>query len=182
MISFLGTVLGDIGFDAVLSEDTEQTSQVTRHPVEFGAEVSDHVYTEPVTLKIQGGVSNLLLQPGRPDDPFGAAFSSQGSRMENAYDALDAIQRAGEPFTVQTLLGRWDSMILSGLRVTQDARTSKVLFFTATLVEAIIVESEIVGLPASRLQAPEDASQSDAGRTPAVNSSILNTIIFGGGQ
>lgn len=47
-------VLGDVEIDVVKSEENDNSGEVTSHPVEEGADVSDHVKQSPTKLKISG--------------------------------------------------------------------------------------------------------------------------------
>jgi hypothetical protein len=65
-------------FDAVLSEDWPQGTTVTEHPVEQGANVTDHVRVTLVTCKLKVRVTNEPLDSNWIMDPIGGpgAFTS----------------------------------------------------------------------------------------------------------
>ena len=52
MITFIDTILGPVGFDAVLSETISASSTVTSNPIESGAEVNDHIFTNPKIQRV----------------------------------------------------------------------------------------------------------------------------------
>jgi len=177
MISFIGTVLGDIGFDAVLSEGATVKANVTKHPVEFGAEISDHVYVMPATVVIRGGVANTLFgKQENPEDPFGTSFNSETTRSENAWGALETIQAAGLPFSVQTGVKLWEGMVLESLQTERDAVRSNVLLFVATLREVFLVDLLTTSLPAAKLKTPSKGSEVKRGKQQAVPTSLLYEI------
>ena len=47
-------------FDAVLNVSTEHTAVVTSHPVQTGANISDHMYLEPVQITMEIGMSDCM--------------------------------------------------------------------------------------------------------------------------
>jgi hypothetical protein len=49
-------------FDLTLSEVYEETSEITSHPVETGVNVVDHVRPNPLTVSLQGYVTNTPLE------------------------------------------------------------------------------------------------------------------------
>ncbi len=51
-------VLGGIWLDAVVSEQHTMRNEVTRHPLETGGDVADHVVTKPDTLVLECKVTN----------------------------------------------------------------------------------------------------------------------------
>jgi len=65
-------------FDAVLSEDWPQGTTVTEHPVEQGANVTDHVRVTLVTCRLRVRVTNEPLDSNWIMDPIGGpgAFTS----------------------------------------------------------------------------------------------------------
>lgn len=60
---------GAVEIDAILSEGHSATADVTRHPVERGADVSDHIVPHPKTLEIVGAVSDFPVIPHGPGSP-----------------------------------------------------------------------------------------------------------------
>lgn len=57
---------GWVEIDAILSEGHAATAEVTRHPVERGPDVSDHIVPHPRTLEIVGAVSDFPVIPSGP--------------------------------------------------------------------------------------------------------------------
>ena len=47
-------------FDAVLKLDHERRLAITDHPVEEGANITDHSYLEPKSLSIEIGMSYMI--------------------------------------------------------------------------------------------------------------------------
>ena len=53
--------LGGLSFDVVVSEEHEDTLTIAKHPVEQGANISDHAYRNPCKVVIRGASSESTL-------------------------------------------------------------------------------------------------------------------------
>lgn len=161
--------MGSFVFDAVFEETHEADLEVTDNPVETGVVVSDHAFMKPLRLSISAGVSDTPLKGwgggyqvsqgalvgggsgegkdfwarNAPSDPF----ASDAGRSRRAFELLTELQRRAEPFAVQTGLKLYENMVITSIRTSQDKDTSGALFFTASLREVIIVNTETVKYP-----------------------------------
>jgi hypothetical protein len=150
-------------FDLVLRERYQVASTMTRHPVEFGAEISDHVFRQPRQFTLEGGVTDTRF-PNDGTDSFAAQAGSAVTRSQTAWQVLQQYQASGQLFNVQTSLELLENMVITNLSTVRDAATAKVLEFTAVMQEAIIVQTQSVKLP------PEFLSRQLAGQeTPTDN-------------
>ena len=127
--------------DVAVSIDPTLTNEVTSHPVESGSEVSDHVRARPVTLTIEGIVS---------DTPIGEIVAKRGDGLgggllpsDEAYWTLIQINNDRNPVTIDTLgiLGEFENMVLVSLSTPQRAGTGDALRFTASFTQVRVVES-----------------------------------------
>lgn len=99
--------LGGLSFDVVVSEEHEDTLTIAKHPVEQGANISDHAYRNPCKVVIRGASSESTY--GLPVwDPYNATL----------YNALLALQNAREPFDIVTGKRKYGNMLLEKLTVT----------------------------------------------------------------
>lgn len=150
------TKIGTITLDASLKETHTGESDVTEHPVEQGANITDHVRPRPSQLTIEGVVSNTPInstQQSRVVDVLGVPFETtslsdqiQGvaGYAEQAYAVLEEFRRNGTVLTVVTRLRTYDNMILSSLSIPRDKQTGDALFFTASFKQIILVTSRTV--------------------------------------
>ena len=90
-----------IGLDASLEETHSFKSKVTQFPVETGATISDYIFNEPVTVSIQGFVSNHPLEGGEQSDRSALVFKH-----------LLTIRKSRSPITIITGLKQYDNMVL----------------------------------------------------------------------
>ena len=137
----LNTSDGDIQLDATLREDTETNSTLTSHPIEFGAVISDHVFDNPKTYVVEGGVTDTPMG-FVGDDPAGDSFSgSNATRSQAAWELLQRIKAAGDVFDVQTGLELIEDVVLISLVNSREAATSKALFVRMTLQQVILTDT-----------------------------------------
>jgi hypothetical protein len=133
-------------FDVVEVEETVLETEVTDNPVETGVSIADHAFDKPIKLTITAGVSDTP-PPGKDQDAFAAVGSA---RSVEAYAWLDRARRAHEPFSVQTGLALYSSMLITSLRTKQDKDSSRVLKFTLELREIVYVSTQTVIYPAKQ--------------------------------
>lgn len=175
MTTFLNTILGNIAFDAVLSEIIDASSTVTSNPIETGAEVNDHIYANPKTYTLQAGVTNTPLRVLN-SDIFSAGNllgDSRGAgRRVSAWEVLNQIHEAGEPFVVQAGLETLPNMVIVGLSAPNDAFTSGSLIFSATLVQITVVSLLEGTLPADMLKSIQTKAQATSNKAKGKVSKI----------
>jgi hypothetical protein len=127
--------------DAAISEDHTLEAAITEHPVEKGANVTDHVRVLPRTLTMEGLVS---------DTPFGEVATFRRSLAEisvgidapsiNARTLLEELMYRRERVPITTANGKvYDNMALQSLSFPLDAKTGDACRFKATFKELIIV-------------------------------------------
>lgn len=162
--------IGGIELDAVLSEGHNSTIRLTKNPVEFGAEITDHSIIEPKKINIVAEVSDTplgLAAFGQIVDTitglFGTSTVESITRSNAAYGAMILLQEAREPLEIQTKLKLYQDMIITNISTVQDKDTSRIVRMIIDLEEILIVQSELVELEASQLQ---DGSPKEQGSPP----------------
>lgn len=131
-------------FDALLSESATHKGTLTKHPVEEGADVSDHYQDEPDTLALTVGVTN---------SPDPSVSTPQQNRDIVLYDDLVAIKKLGEPITVVTGIKVYPSFVITSVAMTRDPSTGQALALNIDLEELIITTTETVDIPQQRRKA-----------------------------
>ncbi len=186
--------IGGIQLDAVLSESHNNTIRLTKNPVEFGAEITDHAIIEPKRINILAEVSDTPLGVaafGQIVDLitglFGTATTGDITRSNAAYNAMVQLQETREPLDIQTRLRLYTDMIITNISTTQDKDSSRIARMSIDLEEVLIVESELVQLEASQLEVgtpKEQGSPSEnSGRKEPISpdstteTSVLKSVI-----
>lgn len=133
--------------DGVVSEAHTSQVKLTKNPVEFGADISNHAITQPFKIIVKGVVTNspFVKQlnnkiPGSPKlkNAIGTNLvgTFTGERIRSAYAGLVEMQRVRQPFTLFTGLLRYDNMVLTGLSSPNDIKNR--LDLTLTFEEVIL--------------------------------------------
>ena len=183
--------------DASVSEVHTSSANITSHPVERGANITDHVHRQPDTLTIQGIVSNT---PTRfPQGTIGVALVRTVANLVNgvsndlaktAYEQLLQLVEGKELIKIVTTLREYNDMLLENLTVTRDAENGDCLNFTVTARQVRLIKTSSVS--ASSITSPADpkkASKKSLGKQskqtvptaqqPTEEASTLS-LIFGG--
>lgn len=130
--------IGGIVMDVTVSEQHQDDMEITGHPVEKGAEVTDHAFMKPARVTIAGGQSDS------------GGTSTGDSRAVEAYEALLKLQDSREPFALVTGKRAYENMLIASLTVVTDRETEHVLSFRAELQEVLIATIQTVEVPRSR--------------------------------
>lgn len=128
--------IGEMTFDATFQESHASDLEVTDHPIETGALVSDHAFMKPLKVEITAGVSDILTPSGNP------AYGGGSGRAQAAYQLLTELQKSAEPFIVQTGLKVYENMVCESIRTAQERDSANILYFVASLREVLIVETQ----------------------------------------
>lgn len=128
------TNLGGYFFDAVFSVDTEHSLTVTQHPVQTGANISDHAFVNPIRMTMQVGVSDAMAYRA------GADYGSDGkTKSVQAYRLLCKLQELRTPMQVVTRLNTYQNMLIESIDVSDDVSTLCALKATVNLVQVMVV-------------------------------------------
>lgn len=145
-----------------LTETHNHEVELTQYPIEDGTQGTDHVIKRPVSLQWE-------VIWGEADNP------------ETIFKGLLNLQESGEPFTAQLGLKTYENMILTGISVTQDHHTGRVLRASLSLQQIQITAPVATTLPARSAQknAKVTASTAKAGKkttTSVTGSSAASKI------
>lgn len=152
------TNIGGLFFDAIMSTETEEQLTITSHPVQSGANISDHAYREPTRITIEIIMSDVMAcrQPGQ--------FNSFLEKSVTAYRRLLDLQRSRIPCSVQTRLGTYQNMLIEHIGAPDDAATREGLRCTVTLREVLVAQ---VGVTKVSARAWTTGAGTNRGEVPA---------------
>ena len=140
--------------------------EITNHPVQQGATITDHAYLKPSSLSVR------------------AMWDSVVAPLGETYQKLLKIQADREPFDVVTGKRIYKNMLLKGLAQTTDRGTEKILSVSFSLKQIVIVQVDVTSVPPRAVQADpattagtENAGQKNAQpATETRRKSILSLI------
>jgi hypothetical protein len=130
-------------FDAIMRIEHDTTTRITEHPVQSGANLSDHAYQLPARVTLEVNMSDAMdvFQPGQ--------FSSFSTKSISAYQQLLAFQKARLPLQIVTRLNQYDNMLIEHISAPDDVSSLHGLrcivnlrqIMTAQVAQIIAVQS-----------------------------------------
>ncbi|WP_435945883.1 phage baseplate protein [Dryocola sp. BD586] len=128
--------------EVTISEVHTDSLNIALHPVEIGANISDHAWKMPGELVLKcgfGGGGSLV-------DSFNTTAFGVGLGLSPAqvYQHILALQGDCEPFDVITGKRTYHNMLLKQLQVTTEKNTENVLVCTLTLIEVLLSATQVL--------------------------------------
>jgi len=134
--------IGEFTATVVVDETSHDGLEVTQHPVQQGASITDHAFVKPATVSITAMWDGV-------DEP-----------LEETYEKLLKLQASRDPFDIVTGKRVYRNMLFTSLSVTTDAMTENALSVYAEFVEVLITTLAITSVPSRD-------KQKNAGKTGA---------------
>lgn len=130
-------------FDAVINTNHTTTRQITEHPVQWGANISDHSYQMPARVEMEIGMSDSMACFGLESAQLSGGsyysyFSKSGAKSRNAYQAFIDLQKLGSPIVLNTRLNRYENMVIESIATSDNYRTQNALRCTIAFKEIFI--------------------------------------------
>ncbi|EMJ8296070.1 phage baseplate protein [Klebsiella aerogenes] len=181
--------IGLIVPSVVVSEKHSDTLEITEHPVETGAPVSDHAYKRPSEVVMEVGFAGGgSLLDFIDTSSLGLTL---GLSPKETYQQILDLQTSRIPFDVVTGKRLYSNMLIRAIEVTTDRTSENVLMAVLTLREVIITQTQQIAV-ADKADMKEGANTSaviNSGTKAAKpqNESLLSSgwqglkSIFGGG-
>lgn len=149
-----------IEMDATVSTNDDISTTVTDHPVEDGANIADHIRDEPDKLTIEGIVTRTPVE-----NPISLLLES-GTRQEEAWQQLQAVQKAHVLVDVDTPVASYTDMAIERLARVRNAGVGEALQVTINLKKIVKVVATEAALPA-RAEGVQKSKISNGAVTPA---------------
>lgn len=149
IITFDPPHFGVLKLDACLSQQHGRSADITRHKVETGAEVTDHIRPGAYTLSVNG-----IIAYAPPRDVLAVAlgaFTGDANRHVKAFERLQAAIDRSELVTVDTGLRVYKNMAIKSLDSPREVKTGYDFVFTLQLEEVRFVGAATIKIPASAL-------------------------------
>jgi hypothetical protein len=152
-------------FDAVMMADHAQEAVGTKHPVQIGSPLIDHVYLQPQRVVLQVKLSDAMQSFVQ------GQYSSVPSKSVSAYQTFLQIQAARVPITLATRLKTYQNMWLALVAAHDDVRTAH--GFNGTLhFEQIISASVSTQTVSARPHATDSTNLGTLSTQPASAANI----------
>jgi len=166
---YVKTNVGGWFFDAFLQVNHSSKLRITEHPVQSGANISDHAFIESSEINMKIGMSDCMQSIVK------GQFTGGWSRSSTAYKVLLELQKLRIPIQILTRLGVYKNMLISVISVTDDATTLNSLIAEVTFKEVFVVQTKTVKISAR----PQATGSTNVGTPESVepNQSILKQIL-----
>jgi hypothetical protein len=131
-------------FDAVLKLDHSNSRRITEHPIQTGANISDHSYQLPASLTIEVGMSDVMdnYRVGQ----WGTSETTPTKSIA-AYEKILEWQKSGNPLTVSTRLATYENMVIEHVSAPDDVKTKHGLRCMVSFKQ--IITAEVASTPAT---------------------------------
>jgi hypothetical protein len=130
-----------LAFDANVSEVDTFSATVTDHPVEDGANVSDHIRDDPDEIQIDAIFTRT------PVETLGLVISEVSTRAETMWQGLKQIFKNHSPVTVNTTVDNYPDMLITSLSRKRSATTGETVSFSLRCKHIVKVQSSEVEAP-----------------------------------
>lgn len=155
-------------FDAIFSTNHTSKLNITEHPVQTGANISDHAFKEADVLTFQIGMSDVM------ESHVAGQFSGNGSRSVDAYLKIRELQARRLPIMVSTKFGTYKNMMVETISADDDSTTTHALKATVVLKEMFVTEVSTVKIS----ERPQKSSSTNEGDQKAIEAdqSLLHKL------
>ena len=163
------TNIGGWYFDAFIKISHDSQLQITEHPVETGASVSDHSYMEPKELTIEVAMSDAAKSYIK------GQFTGGKTRSIMAAQILAELQSSRVPVQITTRLAVYKNMLLKTLSIPDDVTTKEGLKATAVFREVIV--AKVGTATVSKRASVTNTSNTGAKQPVDANNSMLKQLM-----
>ena len=138
--------------------------EITRHPVEQGAAITDHAFKLPAELVLEVGWTNSSLNALVNDVLTAFSFLSGGSGgtfnyVQQIYQQLLGIQLARVPINVVTGKRKYKNMLIRRIMAPTTVETENSLMITMYLQEILVAQTVATNFTDPSVQANPAATQ-----------------------
>jgi hypothetical protein len=153
--------IGGITNYATFEETHTDDLEITEHPIEQGASITDHAFKKPAELVLNFGLSNSLNQDGLLGGvkivPPSLLAGSGVEQVKKIYEQLLQMQSDRELLTVNTGKRSYANMLIKKLVTTTNRQNENTLVVTATFKQVLLVATRLIqnAVPPTQQASPE---------------------------
>lgn len=132
------TNIGGWFFDGFLEVTHNLSATATEHPIQTGANITDHIIVNPVELVM------VIRMSDAHESLFPGQFTERYTRSVSADAVLKQLLRARTPLQVTTRTEIYQNMVITDYTVDDTNETREGLYATVTLREVFFATSQTV--------------------------------------
>jgi hypothetical protein len=159
-------------FDAVMRVEHASEMKITEHPVQTGANISDHAYQMPAKLVMEIGMSDAMDTLG-PNSWTGAYTKSV-----SAYRTLVSLMQNRIPLKIHTRLINYENMLIESIHAPDDYKIQFGGRFTVNFKQ-IITAQIFTTTESSRPNASTQTNSGTVNPSAAPTGSVLSSATGG---
>ena len=156
--------------------------EVTNHPVEQGASITDHSFKKQAELILEVGWSNSGFQSLLNDlTAFKTLLTGDGTGgfnyVDQVYQQLLTIQLSRIPINIVTGKRKYKNMLIRRMTAPTTSETENAIFVTMTLYEVLVAQTVASNFPDASVQAnPQNTAtiQNTGSSQPSITAFVLN--------
>lgn len=167
--TYLDTSIGRFIFDAYFNVRHESSLSITEHPIQTGADVSDHAFEEAKIVTFEVGMSDVMQDIS--DTRFNK-FEGDSSRSVSAYKILRRLQSERIPIQFVTRLWSYTNMLIENISAPDDNKTTYGLRATVILKEIFVASVTTVKI-SERPHKSEETNEGDQ-KVQQANESMIS--------
>ncbi len=158
-------------FDAVIRADHDSTLRITEHPIQTGANISDHAYQMPSRLTLEVRMSDAM------DCIIQGQYGGGTTKSVAAYETLLDLQAKRLPLDITTRLKTYSNMLIEHISAPDDVKTLFGLKCIITFRELFTAEVSMEKVSA-RPQVTKPTSQNTVfpGKPTEQQGSVLSNL------
>ena len=185
-----GTKWPDQSVQCWIEESHKDELEISQHPVEYGASITDHAFKRPSEVVVKVGWSNsptadsgwksTLQGLAVANSPLAASVSNAYSLYQGAQSALNgadpgqingiyayllAMQRMMCLFSLETTKLLYDDLLIKSISTETDSRHANDLVVTLVCQQVILVETSVIDLKLTNQKSAETMTPNNLGLT-----------------
>lgn len=163
--------VGPIVIDCTVQEQAVDELEITSHPVQRSANISDHAIDKPGVITFRAAWSNSSLEAG-----------GNPGYAQDIYDQMLALKKSKEPISVVSGKRTIDTALIRTVAWANDHTTDQALFLDITIQEILLVDTVVAAVPSAAVQASpqKTAATTQSGNIQPVPSSVVLQAQSGG--
>lgn len=170
--------------DATITEKHSSSVELTKYPVEQGISPSDHAREAPDGLQLDGVITNTPVDAASRTSRGVTEDRGQSSGRPGCGDyankQLSTLREMKSARGALTVFGPWrsyDSMVMTRLEYSRDAKMGDAVRFSATFEQVRFVTSQTVKLQAVKTKVPEKgAIKHEQGTLPSTKVEVTDVL------
>ena len=121
-------------FDAIFKVEHTADMTCTSHPIQTGANIVDHLYQNPLRLRMELGMSDSM------DSLLVGQWSGTASKSVAAYQTMYSLMVNRTPLIIHTRLMNYQNMIIESINAPDDYKTQFGARFSITFKQIITAQ------------------------------------------